>query len=101
MEMDKRFVITGCDDTDKEAIVRPTITYGQDAWRRLKKNPIAVLSMAILVIMLLVVLIGPLISGHDYTYIEATNKNQPPSQEHWFGTDMLGRDIFKIGRAHV
>ena len=39
--MDPRFVIQGCEDSDKEAIVRPTITYAQDAWRRLRKNPIA------------------------------------------------------------
>ena len=32
--IDKRFVIIGCKDADKEAIARPTITYGQDAWRR-------------------------------------------------------------------
>ena len=31
--VNKRFVIIGCKDTDKEAIARPTITYGQDAWR--------------------------------------------------------------------
>ena len=30
---------------DSDAIVRPTVTYWQDAWRRLRKNPIAVFSM--------------------------------------------------------
>ena len=39
--IDPRFIIKGCENSDKEAIVRPTITYAQDAWRRLRKNPIA------------------------------------------------------------
>jgi len=32
---DPRFTIIGCEDEDKEAIARPTITYAQEAWRRL------------------------------------------------------------------
>ena len=89
--VNKRFVIIGCKDTDKEAIARPTITYGQDAWRRLKKNPIAMISLGVLV---LVALLGPLLCGQDFAAMEPTLKNLPPSAQHWFGTDMLGRDLF-------
>ena len=89
-----RFVIEGCTDTDKEAIVRPTITYAQDAWRRLRKNPIAMVSLVVLVLLILMALLGPTLCGHDYTYMEPMLKNQSPSAEHWFGTDMLGRDLF-------
>ena len=92
--VNKRFVIIGCKDTDKEAIARPTITYGQDAWRRLKKNPIAMISLGVLVLMALVALLGPLLCGQDFAAMEPTLKNLPPSAQHWFGTDMLGRDLF-------
>ncbi len=92
--VDKRFVIEGCENTDKEVIARPTITYGQDAWRRLKKNPVAMISLVVLVLLVLVALLGPAICGQDYTYMEPMLKNQAPSAEHWFGTDMLGRDLF-------
>ena len=92
--VNKRFVIIGCKDTDKEAIARPTITYGQDAWRRLKKNPIAMISLGVLVLMALVALLGPLLCGQGFAAVEATLKNLPPSAQHWFGTDMLGRDLF-------
>lgn len=92
--INKRFVIIGCKDTDKEAIARPTITYGQDAWRRLKKNPIAMISLGVLVLMALVALLGPLLCGQDFAAMEPTMKNLPPSAQHWFGTDMLGRDLF-------
>ena len=92
--VNKRFVIIGCKDTDKEAIARPTITYGKDAWRRLKKNPIAMISLGVLVLMALVALLGPLLCGQDFAAMEPTLKNLPPSAQHWFGTDMLGRDLF-------
>jgi len=92
--VDKRFQIIGCKDADKEAIARPTITYGQDAWRRLKKNPIAMASLVVLVLMALVALLGPTLCGQNFTDMEPTLKNAPPSAEHWFGTDMLGRDLF-------
>ena len=92
--VNKRFVIIGCKETDKEAIARPTITYGQDAWRRLKKNPIAMISLGVLVLMALVALLGPLLCGQDFAAMEPTLKNLPPSAQHWFGTDMLGRDLF-------
>ena len=92
--IDSRFVIEGCKDTDKEAMVRPTITYAQDAWRRLRKNPIAMISLVVLILLVFMALLGPTLCGKDYTYMEPTLKNQMPSAEHWFGTDMLGRDLF-------
>lgn len=95
MENDNgKFIIIGCDNIDKEAILRPTITYWQDAWRRLKKNPIAMASIFVLGFMILAIFIGPIINGKDFSFIEPTLKNQGPSSEFWFGTDMLGRDIF-------
>ena len=92
--IDPRFIIKGCENSDKEAIVRPTITYAQDAWRRLRKNPIAMISLVVLVLLVVMAVFGPTICGQDYTYMEPTLKNQPPSAEHWFGTDLLGRDLF-------
>ena len=90
----EKFVIIGCEDTDKEAIARPTITYAQDAWRRLKKNPIAMISIVVLILLVLMAILGPTICGQDYMEQEVVMKNQGPSMEHWFGTDSLGRDLF-------
>lgn len=92
--VDKRFQIIGCEDTDKDSIVRPTITYTQDAWRRLKRNPVAMASLVVLVLLVLMAVLGPAICGQDSNAMEPTMKYQPPSAEHWFGLDMLGRDLF-------
>ncbi len=92
--IDSRFVIKGCEGSDKETIARPTITYAQDAWRRLRKNPIAMISLVVLILLVIMAVFGPAICGQDPTYMEPTMKNQSPSAEHWFGTDLLGRDLF-------
>ena len=79
---------------DAEKIDRPTITYWQGAWRRLKKNPLAVIAMVMLAVVLFFVLLGPTISGQEYIKINASIKNTAPNSANWFGTDTMGRDIF-------
>lgn len=79
-------------DTDK--INRPTITYWQGAWRRLKKNPLAVTAMVMLAIIIFFIIFGPSISGQEYIKINAKLKNTAPNSANWFGTDTVGRDIF-------
>lgn len=39
-------------------------------------------------------LIGPSVVPYDPLATNAPNALQPPSAEHWFGTDQLGRDVF-------
>lgn len=89
-----RFKKVGLDDKDTEIIARPKMTYAQDAWRRLKTNKVAILSVIILFSIILMTMIGPKISGYDYQSIDSSVINQSPSSNHWFGTDELGRDIF-------
>ena len=81
---------------DAEKIDRPTITYWQGAWRRLKKNPLAVVAMVMLAVVLFFVLLGPTISGQEYIKINASIKNTAPNSANWFGTDTMGRDIFCV-----
>lgn len=79
---------------DSDKINRPTITYWQGAWRRLRKNPLAVIAMIMLAVILFFVLFGASISGQEYIKINATMKNQAPNSVYWFGTDTMGRDLF-------
>ncbi len=64
------------------------------AFDRLKKNKLAIMGLIILVILLLLAITAPLITIHHPYHINSANKYQSPSNEHWLGTDELGRDTF-------
>ncbi len=90
----EQFAHVGLDQERSQAIVRPSMTYWQDAWRRLKKSKISMISMAILVLLILLAIVGPLTNGYTYFDTNLTNVDKEPSAEHWFGTDTLGRDMW-------
>lgn len=92
--IDNAFEIIGCADLDAEHIAKPSLTYWRDVWRRFKKNRMALLGLIMLLIVVFLTVFGPLMSGQDYTFMNYAIKNQPPSAEHFFGTDSTGRDIF-------
>ena len=72
-----------------------------DAWRRLRKNRIAMVCLAIIVIYTLGAIYGEVVHQYyqaiDQTpFYKLTNLDeayQAPSSEHWMGTDALGRDV--------
>lgn len=74
--------------------VRPHLSYWRDAWRRLKQNKVAIVSLVAIVFIILLVSFGPLFTTYTYSDQSLLMQNQPPSAEHWFGTDNLGRDLF-------
>jgi oligopeptide transport system permease protein len=88
------FEHVGIDEDDREAISRPSITYWQDAWRRLKKNKAAMIGLELLTIFTLMAVLGPFMTKYTYNDNNLELLNQLPSKEHWFGTDGLGRDIW-------
>lgn len=90
----EKFQIVGCADAESDAIVRPNITYWADAWRRLKKNPVAILSLVILGILILMCIIGPFIQPYKFDFQDYSLLDKAPSANHLFGTDNLGRDLF-------
>jgi len=64
----------------------------RDAWRRLKKNRVAVAAGIILIVLTLVCIVHPMISSHAYDKVNLKLGAQSPSWEHWLGTDDYGRD---------
>lgn len=73
-------------------IVRPSITYWQDAWRRLKKNPLAMASLIFITFLLLAAIIGPFLSPYSYSDQNFDRAHLGPCWAHPLGTDGLGRD---------
>jgi peptide/nickel transport system permease protein len=51
-------------------------------------------AFAMLAVLLLAAVIGPSLVPYDPLATSAAIALQPPSFEHWFGTDSLGRDVF-------
>ncbi|RLQ86763.1 ABC transporter permease [Planomicrobium sp. Y74] len=82
------------DGDEKEAVVRPSLSYWKDAWRRLKKNKLAMTGLVFLVLLAVMAIFGPIFSPHSVTQQDLPNQNLAPSAEHWFGTDEAGRDVF-------
>ncbi|MDD6282132.1 MAG: ABC transporter permease [Oribacterium sp.] len=100
------FQHVGVSERDRESITRPSLTFFQDAVRRLVKNRVAMFCLVILFIMILFSVFAPMLSPFDYreqhySHINApmfTVCNEPgvkgTGHMHIFGTDTLGRDIF-------
>ena len=63
-------------------------------FKRLLKNKSAVFGGTIVLLVILIGIIGPFVLKTDPSAQDVLNKLQPPSKEHWFGTDNYGRDIF-------
>jgi len=69
-------------------------TPGYEAWKRFKRNPTALIGLAVVILLLLVAIFAPLIAPYDYQTQDFLSMSQKPSAAHLFGTDQLGRDIF-------
>ena len=81
------------DQGEEDVILRPSLNYWQDAWRRLRKNPVAILAIVMLAALAVMCVVGPGMTGYDYDAVSLSEKNALPSSDHWFGTDKMGRDL--------
>lgn len=77
---------------DLPAALSSPAPLGSLAWRKLRRNSLAMAGLIFLVFMVLVTVFGPMFSPYS---IQETSARQfePPSWTHWFGTDLHGRDV--------
>ena len=102
----ERFAHVGENAHDREAISRPSVTFLQDAMRRLVSNRVAMLCVVIVFIMLVFSIFAPILSPFEYQEQHYGHTDAPigtvcddaqsagNGHVHLFGTDTLGRDIF-------
>ena len=58
-----------------------------------RHNPLAAIGVVLVIILVLFALFAPWIAPQDPAGINLPTRLSPPSHDHWFGTDELGRDI--------
>jgi len=62
--------------------------------RFLRQSRLNGLTLGLVILILLAALLGEMAAPHPPRRQNLANRLQPPSAEHWFGTDDYGRDIF-------
>lgn len=77
---DKRFQFLENNFEDSE-VSRPSLTYWQDAWRRLKKHKPAMFGVSVIILIFIFGIFGPMLSKYSYSDQSNEYKNLPPVLE--------------------
>ncbi|MDR2779755.1 MAG: ABC transporter permease [Synergistaceae bacterium] len=76
------------------AINRESVSYWGQARAKMVSDPLAMSGLAVITLMILLAMFGPVIRPFSYDEQNYLVINQTPDAEHWFGTDKFGRDLF-------
>jgi len=71
-----------------------TTPTGSRALRKFMNNRLAVFGLIVFSVIFLASVLAPLLTPWDPTRINLRAISQPPSWDHWLGTDKTGRDVF-------
>jgi len=77
-----------------DELLTAPLTLSQMFWRRFKRHKMALFGVVVLIMLFLYSIVGALILPESYAnYNDTSIRLLPPSPEHPFGTDTIGRDI--------
>lgn len=88
------FVPVKRDEINADVLTRPSLSYWKDAFRRFKKNKIALAASILLIIIILFAIFAPIFSPYTYDQNNWELSDVGPTKDHIFGTDSLGRDLW-------
>jgi peptide/nickel transport system permease protein len=77
-----------------DARAAPGATWLRHARYVVTSNPVTLLAFVLLGVILLAAIAGPSLVPYDPLATSSQMQLKPPSWQHWFGTDQLGRDVF-------
>ena len=66
----------------------------RDLWRRFRRNRLATVGLVVVGLEVAAAVLAPLITFVDPGQVDSGASLSPPSADHWFGTDLLGRDLY-------
>jgi peptide/nickel transport system permease protein len=72
----------------------PSSTRLRDIARNLRRNPVVIVGMVVVITWVMLAILAPIIAPQDPLQQDVSNRLQPPGEMALMGTDELGRDIF-------
>ncbi len=78
------------------SLATPEVSATREAWRRVRKNRMAVACLGLFAVIAVFCFLGPFVAvalGIDGEAQDVLAGATPPSWQHWMGTDPLGRDL--------
>jgi glutathione transport system permease protein len=91
METNTDLVVSAPAATVSEAVRTPWTEF----WRKFRKQKVALIAGGFVALLVLIAIAAPWIVPYDAeNFFDYDRLNAPPSLQHWFGVDALGRDIF-------
>jgi peptide/nickel transport system permease protein len=67
---------------------------GVTAWQRFRKHKMAMVGLVFMILLFGLAIFAPWLGTIDPTKTSLMDSLQPPSREHWLGTDLSGRDVW-------
>lgn len=65
-----------------------------DAWRRLIKNKLAVIGGIVVILLIFIAIFADQLMPYGYARQHLSDHGVSPNSTYWFGSDLLGRDLF-------
>ena len=61
---------------------------------QIRRSPLTMAGLLITLMVVMCMIFAPWLASHDPNALNLAERLAPPSAEHWFGTDEVGRDLF-------